>query len=406
MVLDAPYPPDIRVRKEAASLVNAGHDVTLLCICEQGQPQREMIDSIDVVRLSLENAYSGSDVFSGPYYLLSQISPFWKRAIDEVYRSDPFDALHVHDLPLVKTALNWASDRQVRVIADLHENWPEAKRQYRKNESLIEAMSSPKEFLFRLSTPISRLKRLESECVNRADRLITVAEEAKQHYVADCGVDPRKVSVVPNFVDRAEFTDADSASVDFDAEFIISYVGTIGGEYRGLETVLRAMPSIAEAVPDPLFVIVGSGPHKATLQREVENLGIEEITEFTGWVDFEEVPSYVGASDVCLVPHRTNPHTATTIPHKLFQYMGIGKPVIVTDSPPLQRTVADVEAGVVVPSGDSTAMADAAIDLYENPEYAIQLGENGQQTVESTYNWGTAGETLCDLYRNLGSSAV
>jgi len=403
MVLDDSFPPDIRVSKEAKSLARAGHEVLLLCKHDDGQPRRERVGPIDVVRLPLFKEYGDlTDLKNGSYYLGARINLPWMRAITEWYDSEVFDALHVHDLPLVKTALQWAEDREVSVVADLHENWPEAKRQYRKSKRLGDLLDDPQSTLDRLATPIWRLKGLERSSVRGADRVVAVVEEGKAHYVDDCGAVPEHVYVVPNYVDLEAFPgENDVEPVTYDADFSLLYVGTIGGEHRGLKTVIRAMPALAEVAADPQFVVVGDGPYVSELRQLARDLGVESLVNFVGWVDFEDLPPYIAGCDVGLVPHRNNPHTATTIPHKLTQYMALGKPVLVTDVPPLARIVTDADAGLVAPAGDPDEMATAAIDMYEHPERTAQFGENAERAVHETYNWETAGSAVCDLYDGL-----
>lgn len=404
MILSDSYPPDIRVTKEAKSLVNAGHDVSVLCNRKDGGVRRETIDGINVIREAIFEGYGLLDeLWIGGYYLWNRVNIPWLRAISDLYESKGFDALHVHDLPLLPTALRWAENRTVPVVADLHENWPEAKRQYRRNDPLTpnDLITDPKSTLNRIATPISRLKQIERAAVREADRVIAVTESGKRHYVTDCGADPQETFVVPNYVDLESFINRPVNPVAVDSEFVLLYIGTISGAHRGLEHVLQAMSSIDQAVSDPLFMIVGDGWYKHKLQRMAHELEVEDTIKFTGWIDFDNLPSYIAASDVCLVPHLNNAHTATTIPHKLTQYLAVGKPVIVTDVDPLQQVITDIEGGVVVPAGDSNAIAEAAIELYENPAQTAELGENGRAGVVAKYNWKSSDQGLLNLYAGL-----
>jgi len=402
MLLDDSYPPDVRVTKEAKSLRAAGYEVVLLCEPSSGDPARERVGPVEVVRVPVYERYGAlTRPDHAGVYLATRVNRPWKRALADFHAEEGFDALHVHDLPLVRTALRWAADRPVPVVADLHENWPEAVRQYRRGRSLP---ASPSDAVERLFSPVWRLKRLERACVAGADRVLAVVEEGKAHYAA-CGADPEDVFVTPNYVDTDEFPGGgDAADVDpvaVDGEFVMLYVGTIGGRHRGLETVVRALPSLRERVDDPRFLVVGTGPYTDRLRAVSRRLGVADAVEFTGWVEFADLPGYVAASDVGLVPHRNNPHTATTIPHKLTQYMACGTPVAVSDVPPVERVVTDADAGVVFPAGDPAGLADAVAGLATDPDRAARLGANARRAVETTYNWTTAGAAVCELYDGL-----
>ena len=105
--------------------------------------------------------------------------------------------------------------------------------------------------------------------------------------------------------------------------------------------------------------------------------------------------------DVGVVPYRDNPHTATTIPHKLTQYMAFGLPVLVSDVAPLERVIEETAGGAVFPAGDPRGFATAAIELATNPEETRRLGANAGHAVSTTYNWETAGDALEATYEDL-----
>ncbi len=95
------------------------------------------------------------------------------------------------------------------------------------------------------------------------------------------------------------------------------------------------------------------------------------------WQSFDKVLSYIQVNDVCLVPHHGNAHTDSTIPHKLFQYMLIGKPVIVNGCHPLKRIVEEIQAGFVFRSRSAQDSADKIIALYRDGALREALGRRG-----------------------------
>ncbi|MFC7229666.1 glycosyltransferase family 4 protein [Salinirubellus salinus] len=402
MLLEGGYPPDIRVTKEATALVAAGHRVTVLCERDAAEPADESRDGIEIRRRRLREAPDGvAGIVRGAKFLASYVRRPCVSGIEDLHVTDPIDVLHVHDLPLGRSALEASERLDLPVVLDLHENWPEAVRQYRGTDTWRRYVETPSYLAGRIAMPIARWKRIERDCVQRADRVITVAEEAKRHYVEDCGADPSDVVVVSNVVDLERF-DRDVEPATVDGEFVLSYVGTLGGRHRGIETVLRAMPSLLETIPEAHFLVVGAGAaYEDECRALVSELGLEEQVAFTGWVDFEQIPGYVAASDVCLVTHRSTGHTETTVPHKLSQYMAMGKPVIVTDVGPLERIISESNAGLVVPDGDSDALAREAIELHQRPNFAAELGSNGRQAVEERYNWERGSASLTAMYDEL-----
>jgi hypothetical protein len=187
MLLSEPFPPDIRVEKETRALSTAGHRITLLCHAEAGRPTRERIDGDDVVRLLIEETYAGVvGSLRRSRYLLTRVSPLWKRALERVLVTDGIDAIHVHDLPLAKTALAVGERCDLPVVLDLHENYPAAVRQWRRTAAANRSGRSldPRRLVGRLLTTDVRLRRLERRCVGRADQVLTVTVEAKNALLA------------------------------------------------------------------------------------------------------------------------------------------------------------------------------------------------------------------------------
>ena len=120
---------------------------------------------------------------------------------------------------------------------------------------------------------------------------------------------------------------------------------------------------------------------------------------YTGQVPFEQVISYIQASDVCLVPHNDTAHTNHTIPHKLFQYMMLQKPVIVSDCPPLKRVVKECNCGLVFKRDDYLDLKNKILSFYNS--FDTNLGLNGKRCVKVKYNFANDSQKLIQLYKEL-----
>lgn len=393
MVLPEYFPPDIRVEKEARALIAEGHNIHLVCLNRDREPDESDYDVIKIHRLKPFSKKYGklSSLVNVEFFLNPVWTRTWFKQISKVVRSNNIDILHVHDLPVVATVISIGRKEKLPVIFDMHENWPEALRAWGRKRL--------RQFIF---SNITLHKILEKYCVNNATHVIVVVDEQKQRLIK-MGIPPEKITVVMNTEDLDMFDNTiidDDIIVKYKDNFIILYIGGFG-PHRGLDTPIKAMPKISQKIPDARLLLVGKGDNEADLKRLCGELGVAESVIFTGWVDFKYVPTYIHISDVCLVPHHSNGHTETTIPHKIFQYMLMSKPIIVTDVGPLARIAKFADSGIVVPSGGYDEMADAAIRLHENPELAKEFGENGRRAVVGGLNWGTDASRLCELYRRM-----
>ena len=389
MILEGNFPPDIRVEKEARSLIKARHKVYLLCNNEENRPSEEIKDDIFIKR----GLVSDKNFFLRKINSLIFYTTFYhKKNADQINQfivDNKIDAIHVHDLPLVKTAIKIAQKFQLPVIADLHENYPAAlsvwgasfwDKLYKKN---------PK-----------RWKALEKWCLKRANKVIVVIDEAKDRIIRNYNIDPNKITVVSNTEDVEYFNSIplDKQLIEkYKNNFIVSYVGGFG-PHRGLDTAIQAMNLVSEKISNVRLLLVGGKANEKELRNLTDKLNLQNRVIFTGWQPAEILPTYIYLSNICLVPHHKNPHTDSTIPHKLFQYMLMKKPVVVSNCKPLERIINETRAGLVFKDGNPQDLAEKIIQIYKNPD---QYGENGYRAILEKYNWENEGKKLIALYRNL-----
>ena len=390
MVLDHPYPPDVRVENEARSLVEAGFEVSLLALAPDDRPALDEHEGTTVYRAIVPTKMR--NVMRGLVSTLPLMDLYLARQIRGVYEQHPFGALHMHDLYLVGAGLRAGRRLGVPVVADLHENWVEALQHY--------AWSN--RYPGKLVVNIPRWERTERRWVRAADRLVVVIEEAAARYAA-MGVPRDRITVVPNTVHLGAFRgfEIEEALVDrLRSRLTLVYTGGIDA-HRGLETVVDAMPAILRTEPKARLVIVGDGRTKPELEERAVALGLGERVSFEGWQPQARLKSYIAAADVCLVPHLKTVHTDATIPHKLFHYMFMRKPVVVTNCRPLERIVEDAAAGLVYSSGDAEALTEAVLHLHRNPQACAEMGERGHRAVVEQYHWDATVRGLVAMYDNL-----
>ena len=395
MILDQKFPPDIRVEKEGRTLVKAGYEVYLLCVSAPNLPDEDVYEGIKLRRC---NFYPKHWVARNFTVLTSRIAfknKFLIPRIEKFIDENSIDVLHVHDLPMVRSGLIAAKKKQIPVIADLHENYPAAIQYFLEGRRF-------RSKLFRSS--VKKWKKYEADCLDKVHHIIVVIDEAKERIIKDYNLPPDKVTIVSNTVDVNFF---DRIPLDnnlinsYRDDFIISYIGGFG-PHRGLDVPIRAMPKLIKEIPNVKLLLVGGrgGKIQQDLERLADNLGFAESVIFTGWQPSDLLPSYIALSDICLVPHHSNPHTDTTIPHKLFQYMLLKKPVIVSNCIPLARIVNETQAGLVFESGNSDDFAKTCLELLD-ADKRKQFGENGRRAVLAKYNFEKAGENLVKVYENI-----
>ena len=392
MILDlhAGFPPDIRVEKEARSLANAGFEVSILVNKKHpADLSREKLDyGLDIIRADINRQNT----------LVS-----WLTAIEEFIALVRPDALHVHDLMLVPAAKISAKKHNIPFIADLHENMPAALiawRMWHENNRFPIISEFKRRFTYHL------WRRREKRDLRRCSRIIVVVPEAAERLLKDYGISRKIITVVSNTEDETTFN-----TLDIDEKIIFKYRDAwpalyIGGMgvHRGIDTSLRAAQSVGKEIPVFKLLIIGfkNAEEKERVMCLARELNVLDHLELIDWVPAYKVNSYIAASKVCLVPHNNFEHTNTTIPHKLFQYMMMRKPVIVSSCRPLKRVVEDAKCGLVFRANDAAHLARCLNQLYRADKNILEeYGENGYKAATGKYSWKNDSRRLIEMYNDL-----
>jgi glycosyltransferase involved in cell wall biosynthesis len=385
-------PPNVRIESEARTLAAAGHEVHLLIEGRRGEPEEETIGPVRVfrgVRMGRPREIWHRYTFNFTFR-----DPLWAEAIDRFIHERRIDVLHVNDLPLLKEATIAGRRLHLPVVADLHENYPAGLQVWYTNR--LKKMT-----IYNLS----RWTRYERAALREVDAVIVVIDEAKDRLVR-LGLPADSIYVVPNTVsDEKRDAPLDAAVLErYRGRFVVSYIGGFA-PHRGLDTVVRSLPLVRDRIPNLTLVLVGDGNegYRRRIERLARALGCTELIDMMGWKSQDAIWSYIEASAVCLVPHARNPHTDTTIPNKIFQYLIRGRPVIVSDCPPLARIAAETGGGLVFKYDDPAALARAMVELYEDEPKRTSMARAGRQAVLDRFTWEKTSGPLIELYRRLAA---
>jgi len=380
------FPPSERIEKSAKSLCAAGHEVFLLCN-NYGKfaLHEEQVGAVHVMRIwpTLHSRILNK-IIKFPIFL----NPLWITQLLGVVRRFRIQALQVVDIPLAPAVLALGRAFGLPVIMDMWENYPEALRGWARKDWKYVVFKN-----YRVA------RAVELWTVRRVDQIITVVEEQKQRLIAD-GVPPERISVVPNGYDEELFTAGEVRhDTAMDAEpnaYKLLYAGVVSIE-RGLEDVIRALKRVLAILPNVRLFIAGNGSDESRLRSIAASEGVAYAVRFLGWVPFNDIQSYVAKSDLCLVPHVNNDFINTTIPNKIFQYMGMSKPVLVSNARPLARIVNECDGGFVFRSGDPGDAATKILEAYRARDDK-SIGARAYHHVRQKYTWERCATELIAVY--------
>ena len=140
---------------------------------------------------------------------------------------------------------------------------------------------------------------------------------------------------------------------------------------KGLEYLLQAVPEVKRRVANFKLVFVGNGPREDDLRRLAGELRLGDSVQFVGWRD--DALDWVAAADAVV-----QPSFCESFCQVLMEALAFGKPMVMTPVGAAPDVIGRDERGLLVPTGDARAIAEALLKLAENRELGAELGARGQ----------------------------
>jgi len=227
-------------------------------------------------------------------------------------------------------------------------------------------------------------RRVAYRLVGRfAGQMVTVSEANKRFLAERVGIPARRIQVIPNGVpldDRpgAATLSALRESLGIDQHHTV--VGTVGSLYpvKGHKYLMDAVPSVLGRFPQTVFVIIGQGRLREELEAHAARLGVAANLRFLG--HREDVHDLLSICDIFVLPSLSE-----GMPLALLEAMAAGLPAVATRVGGVTEVLEDRKTGLLVPSGDSDALADTIMTLLANPSLAKELGEAARRIAETRF---------------------
>jgi glycosyltransferase involved in cell wall biosynthesis len=243
-----------------------------------------------------------------------------------------------------------------------------------------------------LAAPTAGQRHVLDRLVGRASQIIVMSRFGRETLVQIYGADPDKIEVIEHGTPDRPFVAVSSLreTLGIDDRPVLSTFGLLGPG-KGLETAIRALPTIAAQYPDILYRIVGAThPNLVATEGEAYRESLEALAESLGvgdnlawdnrFLDAEDLFEAIELCDIYLAPY---PNLAQVTSGTLAYAVALGRAVISTPFVHARELLAD-EVGILVPEMDSVSIAEAALLLLAVPEERRALQQRaytrGRQT--------------------------
>jgi glycosyltransferase involved in cell wall biosynthesis len=243
----------------------------------------------------------------------------------------------------------------------------------------------------------------------RASTLIVMAEKGREILARVHGIANNRIVVVPHGVPDRPLAPSEGMKerFGFSGRRVLLTFGLLSPN-KGIETLIRALPSIVAAHPDTLYVVLGAThPHlvaregeayREGLAAQAAELGVQDHVRFIdGFLDQETLLDYLQSADIYVTPYLTE----TQITSGTLSYaVALGRPVVSTPYWHAAELLGG-GLGVLVPFGDSRRFSEEIITLLDDPENLALMGERAYAVGRSMI-WAK----LAEAYITIGEEAV
>ncbi len=401
------FPPEAgatqtRAYEMARNWVRLGHQVTMLAEVPNHPSgiipssyrgklfEQATLDGIDVVRVWVKASPNKTFRNRMLFYLTFMVNA----ALAGLFLArGKFDLLYASSPPLFVggAALVLSYIKRIHLVFEVRDLWPES-------AVALGELSNPR--LISLAT------RLEKACYRKAS-LIVVVTRGIFSRLLERGLPPQKLLLIPNGANVDLFTFSHAGrqlirqQLGLQEKFIALYAG-IHGLAQGLETVLEAARMLKDD-PSIHFLLIGDGPKKTELLSQAAAYQLPNLTMLPE-KPREQIPGYLSAADVALVPLKKAEIFKGALPSKIFDAWACQRPVLLSIDGEAREVVENVQGGLFIPPEDPNSIVSALVHLLNAPELRQQMGINGRKyTIENNSRSELAKKLLIQLENVLHS---
>jgi glycosyltransferase involved in cell wall biosynthesis len=387
----------VYIRQLAKALTDLGHRVEVL----GGQPYPELDDDIPLIELPSLDIYNDYFPMRMPgIWELKRWPDFVEVASFSVgqfpeplafslrawahlrHRRGDFDI--VHDNQSLGYGLLAIEREGLPVLATIHHPITVDRRlELEHASSLYRKLAVHRWYSF---------TRMQARVAARLQRILTVSTSSFNDIVRDHSVDPSRMAVVPVGVDVDLFRPLDHVRPV--AGRIIT-TASADVTMKGLSFLLEALAKLRTEREDIHLVVIGKRKPGGRSDETIQRLGLEGAVDFVSGVPDQRIIELYAEAELAVVPSLYEGFSLPAI-----EAMACGVPLIATSGGALREVVGrDGETALVVPPGDSEALAAKIRWAFEQPSLRTTVGAASRRRVVDQWSWRHTADRTVEQYR-------
>lgn len=383
MVVYSYFPQDVRPRREAEALINAGYTIDIICLRLPDQTKFENIYGVNTYRVNVSKIRSTKSK-----YIFLYVS-FFIRAfflLNKLFIKNRYSVIHVHNMPDFLVFLGVIPKLfGTKIILDLHDPTPEM--------LMTKFSGGEKNKLTKL------LLWQEKVSIRFAHTVITTNKSFVDRFVSR-GCPPDKINIVMNSPQDSIFNQIISKSTNKlnDNKFIVMYHGIIIKRY-GFEELVNSINLLKDKIPGLELRVYGTGEDLSSFLEMIEKLNLNNIVKYFGHVSIEKIVEIISECDIGIIPNRLGPFTQINFPTRIFEYLHMKKPIIVPRTQGI-KDYFDEDSILYFDAGNAENLASVVFNAYSNPEKTIEILNKGYEVYQK-YKWENQSIVLNNIYDKL-----
>jgi len=194
-----------------------------------------------------------------------------------------------------------------------------------------------------------------------------------------------------------EIPDVEPVPLPFDSPVLLCMGRLI--QDKGFDLALKAFSRIHHSYPNLKMIVAGDGNSKLELQQLTKELGVDDKTEFTGWIDPDLIPKLLNRATIVIIPSRWR----EPFPLVALQTGLMARPVVATRAGGLPEAIIDGETGYLFEMENVEQIADALRTLLDSPTASQEMGNNARKHIQKEFSLEKFIQSYDLLYKKIGA---
>jgi glycosyltransferase involved in cell wall biosynthesis len=366
----------------AEALAGRGDHVDVVALKREGMAEYEVLNGVHVHRIQPRIVNEQSKVA-----FLYRLLKFFVKSSTFLARKTlngvgPYDLIHVHSVPDFEVfAALIPKLAGSKIILDIHDIVPEF---YQSKFNVSNDSFVFKSLLF-----------MEKASTAFADHVI-IANHLWEKIITERSVNKENCSIFLNYPVPAFFQSHTRTRRDGKVRMI--YPGSLN-QHQGVDIAVKAFDLIKAKAPEAEMYVYGDGPARDALWKLVADLNIEARVFLRGALSLDEIIPIIAQADIGIVPKRAESFGNTAFSTKIFEFMALNVPAIVSKTAIDSHYFDDSIVKFFTP-GDVESLAEAMLELIKDRQQRLILTRNAAAFIEKNA-WVHKGKEYLDLVDRL-----